>query len=171
VAASATRLVRTFVFTDIVDSTRLTDALGDEAWGSLIRWHDGTIRALAAEHGGEDIKATGDGFFLAFPETDDAIETAIAIQRRFDEQRRSQGFAPAVRIGVHRAEANRTGLDYTGRGVNLAARVEAAAAGGEILVSGETLEGARRSFREVNRRSVELKGFTEPVDVVAIDWR
>jgi class 3 adenylate cyclase len=165
------RVTRTFVFTDIVDSTRLTELLGDESWGALIRWHDETIRSLAAEHGGEEIKATGDGFFLAFPETDDAIETAIAVQRRFDEQRRSQGFAPALRIGVHRAEANRVGLDYTGGGVNLAARVEAAAAGGEILVSGETLGGARRQFREAARRTVELKGFAKPVDVVAVDWR
>jgi class 3 adenylate cyclase len=165
------RVARTFLFTDIVDSTRLTELLGDESWGALISWHDQTIRALAAAHGGEEIKATGDGFFLAFPETDDAIEAAIAIQRRFDEQRRVQGFAPALRIGVHRAEANRVGLDYTGGGVNLAARVEAAATGGEILVSGETLGGARRQFREVARRTVELKGFAEPVDVVAIDWR
>jgi len=165
------RTARTFVFTDIVDSTRLNETLGDEAWGGLIRWHDKTIRSLAAEHGGEEIKATGDGFFLAFPETDDAIETAIAIQRRFDEQRRSQSFAPALRIGVHRAEANRNGLDYTGSGVNLAARVESAATGGEILVSGETLRDARRSFREVGRRTVELKGVSAPVDVVAIDWR
>ena len=165
------RAARTFVFTDIVDSTRLNEALGDEAWGALIRWHDATIRSLTAEHGGEEIKATGDGFFLAFQETDDAIETAVAIQRRFDEQRRGQGFAPAVRIGIHRAEANRTGLDYTGSGVNLAARVEAAAAAGEILVSQPTLAGARRHFREATQRSVELKGFSAPVDVVAVEWR
>jgi class 3 adenylate cyclase len=165
------RVARTFVFTDIVDSTRLNELLGDDAWGSLIRWHDQTIRSIAAEHAGEEVKGTGDGFFLAFADTDDAIEAAIAIQRRFDAQRTSQGFAPALRIGIHRAEANRAGLDYTGTGVNLAARVEAAAAGGEVLVSGETLGVARRQFRESDRRSVEMKGFAESVDVVAIDWR
>jgi class 3 adenylate cyclase len=170
-AGTSQRVARTFVFTDIVDSTRLTELLGDEAWGALIRWHDQTIRSLAAEHAGEEIKATGDGFFLAFADVDDAIQSAIAIQRRFEEQRHSQGFAPAVRIGVHRAEANRVGLDYTGSAVNLAARVESAADGGEILVSAETLPGARGQFREAGRRSVELKGFTDPVEVVAIDWR
>jgi class 3 adenylate cyclase len=164
------RSIRTLVFTDIVDSTRLNEALGDEAWGAFTRWHDTTIRSLTAEHGGEEIKGTGDGFFLAFPETDDAIEAAVAIQRRFDEQRRDQGFAPALRIGVHRAEVNRVGLDYAGRGVNLAARVEAAASGGEVLVSAETLAEARRTFPEAGRRSVELKGLAEPVDLVAIDW-
>jgi class 3 adenylate cyclase len=169
-ASGPRREVRTFIFTDIVDSTRLNEALGDEAWGALIRWHDGTIRSVAAEHGGEDVKATGDGFFLAFSETDDAIESAIAIQRRFDEQRRSQGFAPALRIGIHRAEANRAGLDYTGSGVNLAARIEAAAAAGEILVSGETIAAARRQFREAGRRSAELKGFAAAVDVVSVEW-
>jgi class 3 adenylate cyclase len=169
-AAASQRVTRTFVFTDIVDSTRLTELLGDEAWNALTRWHDQTIRTLAAEHAGEDIKATGDGFFLAFADGDDALEAAVAIQRRFEEQRRNQGFAPAVRIGIHRAEANKVGLDYRGRGVNLAARIEAAASGAEILASTETLAGVRGKFRESGRRSVELKGFAEPVDVASIDW-
>jgi class 3 adenylate cyclase len=169
-AAGLQRVTRTFVFTDIVDSTRLTELLGDDAWNALIRWHDQMIRALTAEHAGEEIKATGDGFFLAFADAEDTLEAAVAIQRRFEEQRRSQGFAPALRIGVHRAEANKVGLDYRGGGVNLAARVEAAASGGEILASAETLAGTRHRFHEADRRSVELKGFAEPVDVVPIDW-
>jgi len=115
-----------------------------------------TVRSIAAEHGGEEIKATGDGLILAFPVTDDAIEAADAIQRRFNAQRREQGFAPALRIGIHRAEANRVGLDYEGSGVNKAGRAEAAAASGEILVSDETMVDARRAFREAGRRTVEL---------------
>jgi class 3 adenylate cyclase len=165
------RAVKTFVFTDIVDSTKLAELLGDEAWDKLIRWHDQTLRSLVAEHGGQEIKGTGDGFFLAFDDPDRAIECAIAIQRRLTAQRQAQGFAPAVRIGVHQAEANRVGLDYFGTGVNQAARVGGSAGGAEILVSAPTLARSRRTFGETGRQTVELKGISAPVEVVSIDWR
>ncbi len=167
----AERVMRTFVFTDIVDSTKLTELLGDESWSRVLDWHDQALRGVVAEHGGEEIKATGDGFFLAFDDVDRAIEAAIAIQRRLDDQRREYGFAPQVRIGVHRAEASRTGLDYFGGGVNLAARIGAAAAGSEVLVSSTTLESSRRRDVPVDRRSIKLKGFSDPVDVASIGWR
>ena len=168
---ATTRTQRAFMFTDIVDSTRLAETLGDQAWDGVIRRHDKTLRAAAAEQGGEEVKATGDGFFLAFADADQAIEAAVTIQRRLAEQRRAQGFAPAVRIGIHQAEANRVGLDYTGTGVNQASRVGAAAEGDEILVSATTFAGARHSFAEAARRTVKLKGLSVPVEVVSIDWR
>ena len=170
-ATGTQRITRTFVFTDIVDSTRLAELVGDEAWDELIRWHDQALRTIVDEHGGEVIKATGDGFFLAFDDPDRAIDTAIAIQRRLAEHRRSQGFAPAVRIGLHRAEASRSGLDYLGIGVNQAARIGAAAGGSEILASAETLATSRRSGLAAERRVLDLKGISEPVEVSAIDWR
>jgi len=169
-AGTAERATKTFAFTDIVDSTRLAELLGDEAWVKLVRWHDQTIRAVISEHGGEEIKATGDGFFLAFADPDAALGAMIAIQRRFAEQRDRQGFAPAVRIGLHTGEAIRSGLDYLGGGVNYAARIGAAAEGGEILASVETAAAARRSVDERNRRVLHLKGIGEPVAVVPIGW-
>ena len=165
------RAVRTFMFTDIVDSTKFAELLGDEAWHNLMRWHDQALRAIVAEHRGEEIKTVGDGFFLAFGDPDQAIEAAIAIQRLLAEQRQAHGFAPAVRVGIHRAEADRAGLDYIGTGVNTAARVGGQAAGGEILVSAGTLEGLRRGFAEAGRRTVELKGISAPVELVSIAWR
>ena len=171
VGTATRRTVRTFLFTDIVDSTRFAELLGDEAWDKLLRWHDGVVRGAAAEQGGEEVKATGDGFFLAFADPDAAVEAAIAIQRRLAAQRDAQGFAPAVRIGLHTAEANQVGLDYIGSGVNQAARIGGAAGSGEILVSAATLEGARHAFALGARRSVELKGLAAPVDVVTVEWR
>jgi class 3 adenylate cyclase len=168
---ATTRTVRSFMFTDIVDSTRLAETLGDEAWDKLTRWHDKTIRAATAEHGGEEVKATGDGFFLAFPDAENALEAAVTMQRRLATQQEAQGFAPKVRIGIHQAEANRVGLDYAGTGVNQAARIGAAAGGGEILVSASTLAGARHPFVESRRRTVELKGLSTPVEIVSIEWR
>lgn len=167
---ATTRVERVLMFTDIVDSTRLADTLGDEVWDGVIRLHDRTLRAAVAEQGGQEVKATGDGFFIAFTDADEAIEAARAIQRRLAEQRRAAGFALSVRIGIHAAEVNRVGLDYIGGGVNQASRIGAAAVGGEILVSASTLAGARHVFTERSRRTVELKGLSVPVEVVAIDW-
>ena len=168
--AAARRAMKTFAFTDIVDSTKLAGTLGDEAWSGVLRWHDQTLRSLVAEHGGEEVKATGDGFFLAFDDVDLALECALAVQRRFADQRRGQGFAPGIRIGLHRAEANRSGLDYIGSGVNQAARISAEANESEVLVSVSSLEGARHSFREVGRRTLTLRGIPDPVEVASIAW-
>lgn len=168
---AASRATKAFMFTDIVDSTRLAATLGDDAWNRLLRWHDDALRSVVAEHGGEEVKRTGDGFFLAFDDIGEAIECAIAIQRRLAQHRDSQGFSPSVRIGLHWADATRNGLDYIGGGVNLAARIGAAAGADEILVSASTLQSSQRVFAEVGRRTSELKGIAEPVDMVSIAWR
>ncbi|WP_166804917.1 adenylate/guanylate cyclase domain-containing protein [Cryobacterium sp. Sr8] len=129
------------------------------------------MRSAVAEHGGEEVKEIGDGFFLAFDDTDRAIEAMIALQRRLAQQRDTQGFAPSIRVGIHAAEATRVASDYSGTGVNIAARIAAAASGSEILVSETSLSGSRRSFGETGRRSLELKGISGPTSVVSIDWR
>ena len=170
-AAEGLRVVRAFIFTDIVDSTRLAETLGDDPWRGVMRWHDHAVRSIVAEHGGEVVKTIGDGFFLAFADVDRAVEAAIAIQRRLAEHREREGFAPGVRIGINAAEATRSGSDYSGRGVTVAARVCAAAIGGEILATRGGLEGSRRSFELGEARSLELKGIADPVDVVTIRWR
>jgi class 3 adenylate cyclase len=168
---AAIRTVRVFMFTDIVDSTRLAEVMGDAAWDQVTRIHDQLLRAAVAEQGGEEVKATGDGFFLAFADPDEALEAAVAIQRRLAAHREAQGFVPTVRIGIHKAEANRVGLDYAGAGVNQAARIGGAATGDEILVGASTLGEARHSYTELGRRTVELKGISAHVEVVSIDWR
>jgi class 3 adenylate cyclase len=136
----------------------------------VLRRHDETVRSVVAEHGGEVVKHTGDGFFLAFADPTRAIEAMVALQRRLEAHRAREGFAPTVRIGVHAAEATRSGTDYFGTGVSLAARVGAAAGGAEILVTRSTLDAARRSFPTISERTLELKGISTPTDVVSIGW-
>jgi class 3 adenylate cyclase len=160
---------RTFMFTDIARSTVLVEALGDSAWEALISWHDQTLRALFAGHGGEEIHHTGDGFFVAFPDQSSALDCAVAIQRRLHEQRRTQGFAPEVRIGLHASAATRVEKDFRGKGVHEAARIAALAEGGQILASGHTVEGSRYPASQPS--PVELKGIAEPVEVVTVEWR
>jgi len=161
---------RTFAFTDIVGSTALLEAIGDEAWNDLRRWHDETLRKCIAAHGGEEVDHTGDGFFMAFPDARAAVACAQEIQRRLADQRRDHGFAPQVRIGLHSAEATIVGSNYTGLGVHAAARIGAVAGAGEIVASAATVEGLA-GIAVSERRGVPLKGLTEPVEIVAIDWR
>ncbi len=170
VEAPSDTVERTFLFTDIVRSTKLVDAIGDKAWEDLIRWHDQTLRALIAERRGEEIRHQGDGFFIAFTSAYDAIECAVAIQRRLAEQRRQQGFALQIRIGMHTAVAHRRGLDYAGFGIHEAARIGGVAEGGEILVTAATLDSAKTTYPR-QKRSVTLKDISEPVEVASIDWR
>jgi class 3 adenylate cyclase len=159
------------MFTDIVSSTSLIGVIGDEAWQDVIRWHDDTLRAVIAEHGGEEIRHQGDGLVVAFDDAGRAIQCAIAIQRRLADHRRAHGFAPAVRIGVHLAEATRRGLDYAGVGVHEAARVGALAGDGEILVTRAALDASAGDVATGAPRTVELKGIADPVEVLPVAWR
>jgi class 3 adenylate cyclase len=161
---------RTFLFTDIVNSTKLLETLGDEKWKRLLARHDELLRERIGESGGEVIKQTGDGFFAAFDNPRAAIEAAVAIQRALD----AEIVAPDVRIGAHTGGAFHTSAsakDYGGQGVHVAARIGAAARAGEILVSSETLDGVSTAFRASEPRPTTLPGIEQPVEVVTIDWR
>jgi class 3 adenylate cyclase len=160
---------RTFVFTDIVDSTKLLETLGDAKWKKLLARHDELLRAQIVESGGEVIKQTGDGFFAAFDNARAAIEAAVAIQRALD----GEIVAPDVRIGLHTGDGFKTGTadDYGGQAVHVAARVGAAARAAEILVSRESLEGVATRYRLSEPRAQQLQGLAQPLEVVSVDWR
>ena len=161
---------RTFVFTDIVGSTKLLETLGDLKWKKLLARHNELLRERIVGSGGEVVQQTGDGFFAAFDSPKAAIEAAIAIQRALD----AEIVAPDVRIGAHTGGAFETDGDfnrYGGEAVHLAARIGSAAGAAEILVSRETLEAAGTGFRLSDPRAEVLKGFEQPIDVVSVDWR
>ena len=166
--APPTRAHKVFMFTDVVRSTDLIEAIGDEAWESLRRWHDQIIRHLVIEHGGEIVDHTGDGFFIAFGDADRAIACAMAIRRTMRDHRREHGFAPGLRIGLHTAEASRTGASYTGRGVHITARIAALAGSDEILASADVLEAAGVNVAQGPSRVEKLKGIRQPVTVAPI---
>jgi len=161
---------RTFMFTDIVGSTELMSVIGDEAWSDLKRYHDSTLRSLATTHGGEEINEAGDGFFFAFESVPAAVSAAVAVQRALAEHRRSAGFAPRVRIGLHATEATRVAESYVGQGVHQAARIGAIAGANEIVASAETLLGETFEGFAGPSRGVELKGIPGTVDVQTIEW-
>jgi len=162
---------RTFMFTDIVRSTQLIEAIGDEAWADLVRWHDQALRALFAAHGGEEIDHAGDGFFIAFPSVRPAVDCSVAIQRALLDHRRQQGFAPQVRIGLHAAAAQHRDGAYRGKAVHMAARIAALAEAGEIVASRDTVETTPAGVTLSAPRAVTLKGLSEPLEVVSLNWR
>ncbi len=160
---------KTFMFTDIVGSTSLAEALGDQAWERLLRWHDDMLRKQVGSGGGEIVSSTGDGFFAVFDSARSGVDCAISIQRALLEHRVATGFALSVRIGLHTSDANMRGADYSGKGVHVAARVAALAQGGEILASADTLAEAG-DVPVSDARAAPVKGVAAPVSLATIGW-
>jgi class 3 adenylate cyclase/tetratricopeptide (TPR) repeat protein len=165
--------VITIMFTDLVGSTALSDRLGDEPARALLRAHDRILREQFERFDGKVVKGTGDGFLVAFASPRQGVECAVAVQRALSAQH-AEGRYPElqVRIGLHTGEPIAEGGDLLGSDVNLAARIEAEAAGGQVLVSELTRQLARRShdleFVALGERM--LKGFAEPVNLVEVRW-
>ena len=87
---------------------------------------------------------------------------------RLADHRRTAGFAPKVRIGVHASGAMQVGRNFSGKGVHEAARIAALAEGDQILSSRTTAADGR--FPISNARTVMLRNTSKPVDVVSVDW-
>ncbi len=155
----------TFVFADIAGFTALTEAHGDEEAVALVgRFADGVAAELPAVQG-EHVKTIGDALMLRIPEPADAILLGVRIVGGIFE---GHG-GPAVRVGLHHGAAVERDGDYFGAAVNLAARVSAVAAGGEVLVSGSTAALAPDLAGVVyeSRGRHELRNVSEPVELFA----
>ena len=100
------------------------------------------LRSLVAAHNGDVIDTAGDGFFIGFDSPEAALACAVAIQRRLAEHRKTNGFAPQLRIGVHASEATQTLSAFAVKGLHEAARIGALAGAGEILASTNTAAGS-----------------------------
>lgn len=160
--------IRTFMFTDICDSTALVTTIGDQAWRHLLEWHDRLIDQVIQEHRGEIMDRAGDGVFAAFDCPEDAVRCAVTLQQRLAAHRVQHGFAPSLRVGVHADRAVPTRGKYAGRGVHVAARVAAVAGPGEIVLTGSTATAAKATLEQ--RREVFLKGLPKPVEVGILRW-
>jgi class 3 adenylate cyclase len=166
-SAPGARVTKTFMFTDIVKSTNLVDAMGDRQWENVLERHDQTLRRCFSEHHGLENNKIGDGFFVVFDSPNDAVECAVMVQRRLREHR-AHSYTPHVRVGLHRAEATQKGRDYGGKGVHAAARIGALAAEDEILASRDLIDAVDLRFPVGELRSVTLKGVSEEVEVASI---
>lgn len=162
--------IRTVLFTDIVESTSLTQRLGDDRAMELLHAHDTVVRdALAACHGHE-VKHTGDGIMASFLSAASAVRCATQIQRAL-ARREDNGLPVKVRIGGAAGEPVEREKDIFGSTVQLAARICSHAQPDQILVSNVVAElciGKGLHFHPLGE--VTLKGFDWPVAVHAVHW-
>jgi class 3 adenylate cyclase len=171
---------RTVLFTDVEGSTALTQRLGDAKAREVLREHERMVREALKSHGGSEVKTMGDGFMTSFLSATRALECAIAMQRAFAERneagRPSTGSGRAevirVRIGLNAGEPIAEEEDLYGTAVNLAARIAAQAAGGEVLASDVVRQlVAGKEFLFADRGEMSLRGFEDPVHVYEVRWQ
>ena len=157
------------MFSDIVDSTRLAEEVGDEEWAGVVARYREFVRAAFASRGGEEVGTQGDGFLAQFPSPADAVLCAIDIQRDV-EGVAAAGLGLQLRIGVHAGDAVHDDGDLIGRVVNLAARVTGEADPGEILVTEPVADylGGRLHLQDRGLR--ELRGVPQPRHLLAVVW-
>jgi class 3 adenylate cyclase len=163
----------TIMFSDIEGSTVLTEQLGDQRWLELLHRHNALIRRHLAEHAGFEVKSQGDGFMVAFASARSAIQCAIAIQREVEARNEhTTNQRLRVRIGLHTGEVIREREDFFGKNVILAARIAAAAHGGEILVSAlvRELVASTQEFDFGEPREERLKGLHDPHRLYEVQW-
>jgi len=153
VGPEPTRVVATVLFTDVVGSTARADAIGDRAWSDLLEEHGARVRKELERFGGREVDDAGDGLFAAFDSATSAIRCAQAVRAAIAD------LGIELRIGLHTGECEVVGHKLRGIGVHIGARVAAAAAAGEVLVSQtvkDVAAGSGFGFEDAGEH--ELKG-------------
>jgi class 3 adenylate cyclase/ketosteroid isomerase-like protein len=162
----------TMLFTDIENSTVLTERLGDTHWLELLQDHNEIVRTQVRRHGCFEVKSQGDGFMVASQSARRALQCAIGIQRGLAEHNTDAAEPISVRMGLHTGEVLKDADDFFGKHVILASRIAGKARGGEILVSSLLREltetGGDIDFGE--SREVELKGLSGTHRVHEVVW-
>ena len=155
------------LFTDVEDSTRRTQELGDVQWMDILNWHHRIVVETATQHRGFVVKNLGDGYMLAFAAASDAITCASEVVEKSGSAAEHRRLS--IRAGIHTGDAMRDLNDFYGHTVNVAARVAGIAAGGEVLATRVVREITRgRGFSWGDPRTVELKGVSEPYEVLSL---
>jgi class 3 adenylate cyclase len=165
--------IRTVLFTDVVNSTTLTQSLGDEAALVMLGVHDTIVRDALSALGGREIKHTGDGIMACFISPAGAVRCAIQIQRELDKHAKANPERSLkVRVGAAAGEPVEQHNDLFGSTVQLASRLCAHAQPEQILVSNAIAElclGKGLLFEDLGE--VALKGFGSPVRAHAAAWK
>ena len=145
----------TFLFTDIVGSTKLLHQIGAEAYSAAVAEHRRILRGAFARHAGVEVDTQGDAFFVAFPSAPGAVEAAR-------EALGELASGPIqVRIGIHTGTPHLANEGYIGADVHKGARIAAAGPGGQVLLSKEARELIDNEVSDLGEH--RLKDFAEPV--------
>jgi len=160
---AGTSRIFALVFTDIVDSTKFANELGDERWIDLFLKHRDRARELMPKYNGHEIKTIGDSFMVIFRTALDAVDFLLALASDTGDERLR------IRAGIHVGSARIIGDDIFGNMVNYTKRVEGTDYGPVAIrlsdaaknqIADEKAE--RHSRLSFQPREVEFKGFTEP---------
>lgn len=157
----------TFVFTDIEGSTELHEALG-AAYVDVQRLHDRVLREVFSKFGGAEVKGIGDGLFLAFADPRSAAQGCLEAQRALSAAPWTVSRPVRVRMGIHLGPASPENGDYIALAVNQAARICAAAHGGQVLVSADVVTALGESFDTADLGRFLLRGFARPVSLAQL---
>lgn len=162
--------VATIMFTDVVGSTELAVAVGDEVWASRIAAHLDHVRAVITRHGGQVVKSLGDGAMSSFASTPEALRAAAELQK-MAETAEDEAVKLPLRIGLHCGDVIQTKDDFFGNVVNKSARIAATAEAREVRVSDDVrLAAAADGFTFSSPALVTLKGFSEDQLTHLMNW-
>lgn len=161
------------LFTDAVASTEALSRLGDERFAEVQDAHLSLLREAVGSHDGREVKSLGDGLMVAFTGASEALGCAVAMQQAIEGAARAGEEGLPLRVGISCGDVTvALDEDLTGTAVVEAARLCAAATGGQVLGT-ETmrvLAGSRGGHVFTSLGPVELKGLAEPVSVVEVGW-
>lgn len=161
--------VRSIVFTDFCESTRLTHELGDEGFMALLREHNEIVRTALSRSGGREVKHTGDGIMSSFSSATAAVEYGIGVQHAVSARNADAAYPFHLRIGISVGEPITEDGDLFGVTVQLSARLCDVAPRGGIAVSNAVRElcaGKAFAFRCLG--DISLKGFEEPMSLFEV---
>ncbi len=156
---------QSIMFTDLEASTALTQRLGDEGAQELLHEHNDAVREALGEHGGREVKHTGDGIMASFPSAVAAVASALQIQRDME------GAEVRVRVGLNAGEPIAEDDDLFGTAVQMAARITDRADPGQVLVSRVVADlCAGKSYNFASVGVATMKGFDEPVELFEVTY-
>jgi pimeloyl-ACP methyl ester carboxylesterase len=157
------RVLKTVMFTDIVDSTEQAAAAGDSRWRHQLDVHDELVDRLLSAHGGEREKHTGDGVFALFDGPTKAARCGLALIPALA----TRGIR--IRVGVHTGECERRGDEWSGLAVHTGARIKALADAGQVLTSRTVRDlssGSGLRFESLGNQ--RFKGMPEEIEVFRV---
>ncbi len=155
----------TFLFTDVEGSSRLWEA-DAAATAQSVEVHDALIRRVIDTAGGHIFGWAGDHFRAAFQDAQAAVDAAVCIQNELARTDWRTGASLRVRMGLHRGNATLRGNDYFGTVPNRTGRLEACAAGGQILISSEVAEVVDQEMLSLGHHY--LRDLPEPILIYQI---
>ncbi len=160
------------LFTDVVDSTALSQLISPEEADQARQRHYTILREPILRSGGTEVKNLGDGLMVVFGSASAALSCAVAMQQAVDADNRNQALPVGLRIGISGGEVACEDDDYFGDPVIEASRLCSASTSGQILAAEVVrLMAGRRSPHETRPvGGLSLKGLPDPVDAVEVQW-